>query len=271
MADQASINRDYELSPVKFSRLSRRGVLLGLSGAQLVVVSIGAVVLVFALYFGGGPSLVFVSPAPGAVRGARVGGRRRPQAHRVAPDRDALAVAIDRRATSVPSSDREASPGRDPGLARRRRPSSPVARPRERGRDGPRSPPGDVDGHRRRHAPGVHPARPDRAATTCHQLGTRARHRLPVRAHRLGSGDGADPAGLRQGPRRVVVAARQVRTGRGHRRPTANSSTAPVPPANATQAPCRSPSTSRLRAGRSAPPVAATEDLLPCCDKRWPP
>ena len=62
MADQASINRDHDLSPVKFSRLSRRGVLLGLSGAQLVVVSIGAVVLVFALYVAGGSSLVVVSP-----------------------------------------------------------------------------------------------------------------------------------------------------------------------------------------------------------------
>ena len=101
---------------MKFSRLTRRGVLLGLSAAQLVVVGIGAVTLVFALYFGGGPSLVFVSPVLAAVRGARVGGRRRPQAHRVAPDRRPLAVAIDRRAASVPSPDREASPGRDAGL-----------------------------------------------------------------------------------------------------------------------------------------------------------
>ena len=79
MADQASINRDYELSPVKFSRLSRRGVLLGLSGAQLVVVSIGAVVLVFALYFGGGSSLVFVMPLLAlcaALAWVGVGGRK---------------------------------------------------------------------------------------------------------------------------------------------------------------------------------------------------
>ena len=62
MADQMSINRDYELSPVKFSRLTRRGVLLGLSGAQLVIVSIGALMLVFALYLGGGSLLVFVIP-----------------------------------------------------------------------------------------------------------------------------------------------------------------------------------------------------------------
>ena len=35
--------RDYELAPVKFSRLTRRGVLLGLSGAQLVVVGVAAI------------------------------------------------------------------------------------------------------------------------------------------------------------------------------------------------------------------------------------
>src|SRR3954470_14516052 len=53
---------DYELAPVKFSRLTRRGVLLGLSGSQLVVVGFGAIMLVFALYFGGGPSLMYVVP-----------------------------------------------------------------------------------------------------------------------------------------------------------------------------------------------------------------
>ena len=53
---------DYELAPVKFSRLTRRGVLLGLSASQLVVVGFGAIVLVFALYFGGGSSLMYVVP-----------------------------------------------------------------------------------------------------------------------------------------------------------------------------------------------------------------
>jgi hypothetical protein len=54
--------RDFELAPVKFSRLSRRGVLLGLSGSQLVVVGIGAITLIFALYVGGGESLMYVVP-----------------------------------------------------------------------------------------------------------------------------------------------------------------------------------------------------------------
>ncbi|CAI9413262.1 SCO6880 family protein [Nocardioides sp. T2.26MG-1] len=53
---------DYALASVKFSRLTRRGVLLGLSGSQLVVVGFGAIMLVFALYFGGGPSLMYVVP-----------------------------------------------------------------------------------------------------------------------------------------------------------------------------------------------------------------
>jgi hypothetical protein len=50
------------LAPVKFSRLSRRGVLLGLSGAQLVVVGFGAGVLILALFLGGGASLMYVAP-----------------------------------------------------------------------------------------------------------------------------------------------------------------------------------------------------------------
>lgn len=53
---------DYELAPVKFSRLARRGVLLGLSGAQLVMVGIAAVSLVFTLYLGGGILLVYAAP-----------------------------------------------------------------------------------------------------------------------------------------------------------------------------------------------------------------
>ena len=39
MSNQATAH-DYELAPVKFSRLTRRGVLLGLSGSQLVVVGV---------------------------------------------------------------------------------------------------------------------------------------------------------------------------------------------------------------------------------------
>ncbi len=69
----------YELAPVKFSRLTRRGVLLGLSGSQLVVVSFGAIVVVFALYFGGGQSLMYVVPILllcAALAWVGVGGRK---------------------------------------------------------------------------------------------------------------------------------------------------------------------------------------------------
>lgn len=78
MSSQAT-SHDYELAPVKFSRLTRRGVLLGLSGSQLVLVGIGALVLVFALYFGGGTSLLYVVPILllcAAVAFVSVGGRK---------------------------------------------------------------------------------------------------------------------------------------------------------------------------------------------------
>lgn len=68
-----------ELAPVKFSRLSRRGILFGLSWLQLLVVSVGALVLVFALYTGGGTALVFVVPVLGlcsVLAFVAVGGRK---------------------------------------------------------------------------------------------------------------------------------------------------------------------------------------------------
>ncbi|WP_141013680.1 SCO6880 family protein [Nocardioides sambongensis] len=59
----AAVDRgEHELRPVKFSRLARRGVILGLSGAQLVVVGIAAGVLVVGLYVGGGSALLVAFP-----------------------------------------------------------------------------------------------------------------------------------------------------------------------------------------------------------------
>ncbi|MGK2876369.1 MAG: SCO6880 family protein [Nocardioides sp.] len=78
MSNSATAN-DHELTAVKFSRLTRRGVLLGLSGSQLVVVGFGAIMLVFALYVGGGPSLIYVVPVLLACAGLAfigVGGRK---------------------------------------------------------------------------------------------------------------------------------------------------------------------------------------------------
>ena len=70
---------DYELQPVKFSRLARRGVLFGLTASQLVVVGIGAVTLVFSLYVSGGASLIFALPVIvfcSALAWVSVGGRK---------------------------------------------------------------------------------------------------------------------------------------------------------------------------------------------------
>ena len=51
-----------ELVPVKFSRLTRRGVLLGLSLAQLITLAIGILSIVGALYAGGGILLAYTAP-----------------------------------------------------------------------------------------------------------------------------------------------------------------------------------------------------------------
>ncbi|MDR1189954.1 MAG: PrgI family protein [Bifidobacteriaceae bacterium] len=50
------------LSPVKFSRLASRGVLLGLSGLRLAVLAAGGVVAVAALYAGGGKGVAYTAP-----------------------------------------------------------------------------------------------------------------------------------------------------------------------------------------------------------------
>lgn len=55
-------NTDFELSPVSFSRVSRRGVLLGLTGPQLVTASIAVVIIVLSLYLAGGEGLIWTSP-----------------------------------------------------------------------------------------------------------------------------------------------------------------------------------------------------------------
>ena len=51
-----------ELVPVKFSRLTRRGVLLGLSLAQLITLATGVLSVVGALYAGGGLLLAYTAP-----------------------------------------------------------------------------------------------------------------------------------------------------------------------------------------------------------------
>lgn len=67
-----------DLAPVKFSRLSRRGVLLGLSAGQLTTLSFAAVTLVVALYAGSTAALAVAVPIIGvcaALSFLKVGGR----------------------------------------------------------------------------------------------------------------------------------------------------------------------------------------------------
>lgn len=69
----------YELAPVKFSRLSKRGIILGLTLSQLVVLGIGAFTLIVALYTAGGAGLVIATPVLmtcTALAWGSVGGRR---------------------------------------------------------------------------------------------------------------------------------------------------------------------------------------------------
>ena len=51
-----------ELVPVKFSRLTRRGILLGLSLSQLITLGVGGASLVAAFY--GGRGVLFLITAP---------------------------------------------------------------------------------------------------------------------------------------------------------------------------------------------------------------
>ncbi|MEQ6902011.1 SCO6880 family protein [Nocardioides sp. YIM 152588] len=69
----------HELRPVKFSRLAQRGVLLGMSGAQLLVAGIAAATVVFSLYAGG--ATLFLATVPivvlcGVLGWGAVGGRK---------------------------------------------------------------------------------------------------------------------------------------------------------------------------------------------------
>jgi hypothetical protein len=68
-----------ELSPVKFSRLSRRGVLLGLSLPQVSTLAVAVLVVVGSLYLGGGGTLLWTSPlwaGAGLFTWVPIGGRK---------------------------------------------------------------------------------------------------------------------------------------------------------------------------------------------------
>ncbi len=76
MSAGSSAAPESQLTPVKFSRLSRRGVLLGLSGLQLVMTGIAAAALILGLYVG---AFVMTFPVIGicvALAFVGVGGRK---------------------------------------------------------------------------------------------------------------------------------------------------------------------------------------------------
>ena len=53
---------DYQLAPVQFSRLTKRGITLGLSLPQLVVLGVAILTVVASLYTAGGMGLAWTSP-----------------------------------------------------------------------------------------------------------------------------------------------------------------------------------------------------------------
>ncbi|AZH79059.1 hypothetical protein CSX12_11655 [Microbacterium sp. Y-01] len=55
-------NSDYPLAPVQFSRLAKRGIILGLSLPQLIVLGIAVLTVVFALYTAGGMGFAWTTP-----------------------------------------------------------------------------------------------------------------------------------------------------------------------------------------------------------------
>ena len=69
----------YTLAPIQFSRLTRRGILLGLSLPQLVALAIGVLTLVTALYSAGASGIAWTSPIWGTatlVAAIPIGGRK---------------------------------------------------------------------------------------------------------------------------------------------------------------------------------------------------
>ena len=54
---------DYPLAPVQFSRLARRGIMLGLSLPQLIVLGIAVLTVVFSLYTADGMGLAWTAPS----------------------------------------------------------------------------------------------------------------------------------------------------------------------------------------------------------------
>lgn len=76
---EAGSSSNFELSPVQFSRLTRRGILLGLSLPQLVAVSTALMTVVIALYTFGASGILWTTPiwmSAVVLASVTVGGRK---------------------------------------------------------------------------------------------------------------------------------------------------------------------------------------------------
>jgi len=62
MSANSHTNSDYPLAPVQFSRLTKRGIMLGLSLPQLIVLGVAVLTVVFSLYLGGGLAFAWTAP-----------------------------------------------------------------------------------------------------------------------------------------------------------------------------------------------------------------
>jgi hypothetical protein len=62
MSANTHTNSEYPLAPVQFSRLTKRGIMLGLSLPQLIVLGIAVLTVVFSLYLGGGIAFAWTAP-----------------------------------------------------------------------------------------------------------------------------------------------------------------------------------------------------------------
>ncbi|MFE5671698.1 SCO6880 family protein [Agromyces sp. NPDC056523] len=69
----------YQLAPVQFSRLTRRGILLGLSLPQLIALAIAVLTVVISLYLAGASGIAWTSPiwaTAAAIAAIPIGGRK---------------------------------------------------------------------------------------------------------------------------------------------------------------------------------------------------
>ena len=62
MSANTHTHSDYPLAPVQFSRLTKRGIMLGLSLPQLIVLGVAVLTVVFSLYLGGGLAFAWTAP-----------------------------------------------------------------------------------------------------------------------------------------------------------------------------------------------------------------